>query len=284
MIKKYNVLKTWGILFLGFSLMLTACQKLDRPEMGELVLDPPPPPLTLLNSKSYWHFNGNARDTGEFRLATTTSGVSFVQGVTEGEAAEFGSNGYIVARTLPDALKNPGSLSVAFWMNGKGPVQGGAQGLFAISNSTQFWGNFEMFLENLNNGAEAFLKIHMLNSGAAGGIGENWIEVKIPNALNKWTHIAVTYNAANSQITVYADGQPTSVNNKVLNNGAYGPLKFANASGLVIGSFAFQTSPSLTNHGPESWAKSFAGAIDQLRIFTEALTPAQVTNLYTNKL
>ena len=281
---KKNILPAIFAISFGFSLAMMSCQKMDRPDMGELILDPPPPPLTILNSKSYWHFNGNARDTGEFRLATTTKNVSFVPGVTEGQAVQIGTDGYVVANSLPDGLKNPGSLTVAFWMNVKGPIQGGAQGLFAISNSKQFWGNFEMFLENLNNGSEAFLKIHMLNSGVAGGIGENWIEVKIPGALDKWTHIAVTYNASNSQITVFADGQPTSINQRVLNSGTYGPLKFADATGLVIGSFAFQTTPSLTNHGPETWAKSFNGAMDQFRIFTEALTPAQITNLFTNKL
>jgi hypothetical protein len=269
---------------IAFGSGFSSCQKLDRPKLGEIIQDPPPPPLTLLNSKSYWHFNESIRDTGEFRLVTTANNIAYVQGVTEGQAAQIGPDGYLLVTNVNDGLKSPGSLTVAFWMKGVGPVQGGAQGLFAISNSTQFWGNFEMFLENLNNGAEAFLKIHMLNSGAPGGVGEEWTEVKIPNALNKWTHIAVTYNAANSQLTIFADGQPTAINQKVLSGGNYGPLKFANVSGLVLGSFAFQTNPKLTNHGPETWAKSFNGALDQVRIFTSALTPAEVNNLFTNKL
>jgi hypothetical protein len=269
---------------IAFGSGFSSCQKLDRPKLGEIIQDPPPPPLTLLNSKSYWHFNESIRDTGEFRLVTTANNIAYVQGVTEGQAAQIGPDGYLLVTNVNDGLKSPGSLTVAFWMKGVGPVQGGAQGLFAISNSTQFWGNFEMFLENLNNGAEAFLKIHMLNSGAPGGVGEEWTEVKIPNALNKWSHIAVTYNAANSQLTIFADGQPTAINQKVLSGGNYGPLKFANVSGLVLGSFAFQTNPKLTNHGPETWAKSFNGALDQVRIFTSALTPAEVNNLFTNKL
>jgi hypothetical protein len=268
----------------AFSMGLSSCQKLDRPELGEIIQDPPPPPLTLLNSKSYWHFNESTRDTGEFRLVTTANNIAYVQGVTEGQAAQIGPDGYLLVTNVPNGLKSPGSLTVAFWMKGVGPVQGGAQGLFALANSTQFWGNFEMFLENLDNGAEAFLKLHMLNSGAPNGVGEEWTEVKIPNALNKWTHIAITYNAANSQLTIFADGQPTGINQKVLSGGNYGPLQFANVSGLVLGSFAFQTNPKLTNHGPEPWAKSFNGALDQVRIFTTALTPAEVNNLFTNKL
>lgn len=283
-------MKSTKIILFGFSLvimfglLLTACQKLDRPALGELILDPPPPPLTILDSKSYWYFNGDTRDTGELRLPTSATSISFVPGVTEGEAAQVGPGGYMVVRNVPDALKSPGSFSIAFWMKGVGPVTGGAQGLFAISKSTEFWGNFEVFLENLDNGSEAFIKIHMYNAGVASGNGEEWTEVKIPGALDKWTHIAITYSAATSELTVYADGAPTTVNKKVLGGGNYGPLVWENVTGLVLGSFAFQVSPTLANHGAEGWAKSFNGALDQFRIFTKALTPAEVANLHTNKL
>lgn len=271
-----------------FGMIITSCQKLDRPELKELILDPPPPPLTILNSKSYWHFDGNARDTGEYRLETTTKNVSFVSGVTEGQAAQIGADGYLSISSVNDGLKAPGSFTVAFWMNGAaGPVQGGAQGLFAISNSTQFWGNFEIFLENYNDPADAnavFMKMHLLNANVTGG-GEEWIQddnVKIKNVLGKWTHIAITYNAASSTFSVYKDG--TLATSKVLGGGSYGDLKFDNVTGMVLGSFAFQTTPSFTNHGPEPWAKSFNGALDQFRIFTVALSAAEVNNLFTNKL
>ena len=270
---------------LGFSLVITSCQKLDRPPLGEIIKDPLPPPLVISDSKSYWHFDGNERDTGEYRLVTTVNNISYVPGVTSvpgvtgGQAAQIGPGGYLVVRNIPDALKSPGSLTVAFWMKGVGPVQGGAQGLFAISNSKEFWGNFEMFLENLNNGSEAELRIFTRHKNIAGDV---LTIVKIPGALNKWTHIAVTYNGTTSELTIFADGQPTAVNKKVL--AGYGALAWNDVTGLVIGSFAFQTAPSLTNHGPEGWARSFNGALDQFRIFTKALTPAEVTNLFTNKL
>lgn len=288
--KSYKLIQVSLFMAIVFCLGISACQKLDRPAFGEIIPDPLPPPLQILDSKSYWHFDGNARDTGAYKLTVAQKSVSFVAGVTvvpdvtAGEAAQIGAGGYLVATNLPNELKAPGSFTVAFWMKGVGPVQGGAQGLFAISNSKQFWGNFEMFLENLNNGSEAFIKLHMYNKNASNGIGEEWTEVKIPGALDKWTHIAVTYDAATSQLTVFADGQPTSVNNKILGGGNYGTLAWDDVTGLVLGSFAFQVSPTLASHGAETWAKSFNGALDQFRIFTKALTPAEVANLYSNKL
>ena len=188
--------------------VLGACQKLERPVLKELILDPPPPPYSIL--KSYWSFDTNLRDTGQYRAVTTATNVTLVPGIS-GQAAKIGAEGYLLVSAVNDSLKTPGSLTVAFWMNGVGPVVGGAQGLFAIGNSAEFWGNFEMFLENNDNGAEAFLKIHMYNYGVASGNGEEWNELKLPNTLNKWSHIAVTYNAATSQIVLYKDGQATAL-------------------------------------------------------------------------
>ncbi len=270
-----------------FGLAITSCQKLDRPKLKELILDPPPPPYSTL--KSYWTLDGTTRDTGQYRAPTDSKNITFVPGIA-GQAAKVGADGYMAVPLVNDSLKTPGSITIAFWMNGTtGPVQGGAQGVFAISNSTQFWGNLEIFLENYVDATDpnaVYMKIHMFNASVTGG-GEQWLQddnVKLKNVLGKWTHIALTYNAATSMITLYKDGVATGINNLVLGGGTYGNLKFDNVTGIVLGSFAFQTSPSFTNHGPEGWAKSFDGALDNFRIYNVALSPAEVNNLYTNKL
>ena len=200
-----------------FGWMISACQKLHRPELGEILRDPDPPAYNPL--KSYFQFENNPNDEGESKLTATTKNITYVAGIS-GQAAKIGADGYILYKAvgdtvrypnefvgLPvDTLRNLGSFTLSFWMNGVGPVQGGAQGLFAISHKTQFWGNLEVFLENWNNAAdpsEAFLKIHMFNAGVASGNGEEWNELKIPGILNKWSHIAITYDAATSQFSVF---------------------------------------------------------------------------------
>ena len=294
---KLNRMIWCAVTLIAFSLVFTACQKLDRPELGELVLDPDPPPYEPL--KSFWSFEGNATDAGESKLTPVTSNVSYVAGVT-GQAVKIGDKGYILYKAndtvrhangfvglSADTLRNLGSFTVSFWMNVPGPIQGGAQGVFAISHKTQFWGNLEVFLENWNNAAdpsEVFLKVHMFNAGVATGNGEQWNEVKIPGVLGKWSHIALVYDGATSQFSIFANGTPaTGFDKKVLAGGNYGKIKFNEFNGLVLGSFAFQTAPSLTNHGPEDWAKSLNGSLDQFRIYNKALTAAEVTNLYTTK-
>ena len=280
------------ILVLG--VVMISCQKLDRPKLTNIILDPEPPPYNAL--KSFWAFENNANDEGESKLTATASNVTYAPGIA-GQGIKFGTNGYVMLKAagdtvrypnefvgLPiDTLRNLGSFSLAFWMNGPGPVQGGAQGLFAMSNSKEFWGNLELFLENLNEGSTAFLKVHMFNAGVASGNGEEWTEVKIPNALNKWTHIAVTYDAGSSKLSIFADGQPTGVANKVLGGGNYGKVKFNDFNGISLGTFAFQTTPTMASHGAETWARSFAGTLDQFRIYNKALSAAEINELVTQK-
>jgi Concanavalin A-like lectin/glucanases superfamily len=285
------------ITLVTFSMVFNACQKMERPELGELVLDPDPPPYEPL--KSFWAFEGNANDAGENKLTPVSSNVSYVAGVT-GQAVKIGDKGYIAFKGMDtvrypngfvglsaDTLRNLGSFTYSFWMNVPGPVQGGAQGVFAISHKTQFWGNMEVFLENWSNAAdpsEVFLKVHMFNAGVASGNGEQWNEVKIPGVLNKWSHIAIVYDGATSQFSIYANGTVVpGFDKKVLAGGAYNKIKYNDFNGMVLGSFAFQTNPSMTNHGPEDWAKSLNGSLDQFRLYNKALTAAEIQTLYTTK-
>lgn len=269
------------LLIVCSALIITSCQKLERPALGSYPQDPPPPPYSTL--KSIWSFENNLGDSGQDRSSAVGKNTSFVTGIN-GQAVKIGDGGYVLINDISDSIKNAGSFTIAFWMNGAGPVTGGAQGLFAISEKSQFWGNLEVFLENNDNGDEGFLKIHMLNANSATAPGEEWSEVKIPGLLNKWSHIAITYDSLTSKLNVYANGEATAIADKVLGGGSYGPVKFGNVGGMVLGSFAFQTSPSLTNHGPEEWAKSFNGALDQFRIYKTALSASEVNALFTGKL
>src|SRR6478609_7196177 len=184
-----------------------SCQKMDRPEMGEIIQDPEPPPYNPL--KSFWSFEDNTDDAGENGLTEETKNVTYITGAN-GKAINFGADGYMLMSavgdtvtfpngyvSLPyDTLANPGSISFSFWMNVPGPVNTGAQGVFSMSNGKEFWGSFDMFLENYENAAdptEAYIKFHMYNANAPSDQNEQWSELKVPNVLSKWTHIGITY-------------------------------------------------------------------------------------------
>lgn len=271
-----------------------SCQKMYRPELGELILDPEPPPYEPL--KSYFQFEGNLADDGEMDLSGTSVNTSYVEGV-KGQALKFGTGGYLLLPVVGDTVRYPnefvglpadsvvslGSFTVAFWTNVAGPVEGGAQGAFSISKKTTFWGNLDIFFENNNAPDEAFLKVHLYNTNAPNGVGEEWAEVRIPGALNKWTHYAVTYEASSSSLSIYADGTPTAIHNRILAGGNYGRIAFSDFNGMVIGNHHFQTTPSLTNHGPQSWASELKGPIDNFRLYNRALSTAELAALVAAK-
>jgi hypothetical protein len=258
---------------LGFG--ITSCQKMERPALV-IIPDPPPPPYNPL--KSYFAFENNVVDSGELKLTATASNVTYAAGVS-GQAMQGAANSYVLLSTPGDTLKNLGSYTISFWMN-SGPATN-ATGIFAISNTKEFWGNLEIFLEGYSvDATTAFLKVHMFNKNAADK--ENWAEVKIPNVFGKWSHIAITYDGATSTFKIFGNG--ATVVNSVLKNGAYGPIAFADAGGAVIGAMQFMTTPSLTtNHGAEPWARNFSGSLDQFRIYNKALSDAEVTTLFTTK-
>jgi hypothetical protein len=256
------------------SIAFTSCQKLDRPELGELILDPPPPPYDPL--KDFWEFEGNVGDSGQSKLPTESKGISYAAGAS-GQAVKMDApDSWVMVKQAGDTIKNLGSFTIAYWMNGPSPV-GTAQGVFGIGNSKAFWGNVEMYLETWNNGSEAYLKINVNNNGA-----ELFSEIKVPNLLDKWSHLALVYDGTTSKLTLYVDGQPhPDINGKTW--GAGGKIKFNDLTGIAIGNFTFETTPTLGSHGGEPWGEAFHGLLDQVRIYNEPLTASQIQQLVTDK-
>ena len=295
----FNHIRTAVFAALGFTLAMSSCQKEDRPKMGEIQYDPEPPAYSPL--KSWWAFENNVNDASESKLTGVARNVTYGAGIT-GQAAMFNKNGYVQTLvnsdttrqtngfvTIPkDTLSNPGSFSVAFWMNSPTVVQGGAQTVFAIADKSRFWGHFQIFLENYDNIATPNaiqMKIHLYNDNVTTG-QEQWVDVQpamtFANATGSWMHIAVSYDAATSSISLYRNGVVTGVNNRVLNGGNYGRMKFNTFGGIVWGTWPNLTVPSMTT-GNETWPAGYQGGLDQARIYTKALTAAEVTELYNSK-
>ena len=258
-----------------FSLGIISCQKLDRPELV-IIPDPPPPPYNPL--KTFLAFENGIIDSGENKLAGAASNLTYAAGIS-GQGMQGAANGYLLVAAPGDTLKNLGSYTVSFWMNSPPAVN--ATGIFAISNTKEFWGNLELFLEGYSvDATTAFLKVHMVNKNVTDK--ESWTEIKIPNVFGKWSHIGVSYDGTTSTIKIYSNG--VSVLTSVIKSGTYGPLAFADAGGMVVGAMQFMTVPSLTtSHGAEPWARNFTGILDQFRIYNKALSDAELMVLYTTK-
>lgn len=203
------------------------------------------------------------------------------------------------------------SFTIAFWMNSAGTVdpavagQGkGAQGIFSIVRPTEFWGGLNVFLENPDSAFPDRLRLKILLEN--GRTGVDWREqgpiMNIDNSKNKWIHVVFTYDSKTSTLRAYKDGDlaanlssfayaPAGGSQgvaKLYANGTngqdspgYGDFQMVGTNGKVLfGNHQFQTTPPLNNGGPQGWATSYAGMLDEFRIYNIALPSADVAALY----
>lgn len=228
------------------------------------------------NLVAYWAFNGGLADSAG-GLTGTNTGTTFTAG-KKGQALQVGGSNYYVFNNPGTVLPNLRAFTVTFWMNAPQNTSY-AYGIFSLNNPADFWGSLDIYLDNGSSADTAQFRVHMNN----GGVGQ-FPGFKLGGAWNKWVHIAITYDSsttASTNFVVYANG--TSVYSTLLKNGSanYGPLHFPGPTKMVIGTWQFQTNPSLTNAATsQGWAGSFGGALDEFRIYNKALKASDVSALF----
>jgi len=218
----------------------------------------------------YWAFDGSLIDSVSGQLAIGTN-TSFGTG-TKQQALQTGATGYALF-TPGTAITGMHSYTISYWVNA--PVNAnGIAGTVNFSNNSNFWGNIDQFFENGSSAAAATFKVHVTN----GNGNEHWVvKTGIPNAFNKWTHMATSFDSATKTFKFYVNG--SEVASEV--DAAFGNLQFANYGKLVFGTVQFMTTPSLTSsHGAEGWAGFLNGLMDEVKIYKKALTSDEVLALY----
>jgi len=140
-------------------------------------------------------------------------------------------------------------------------------------------------------------KLHMNNANGV-PFAAYFLQAKVPNAINIWTHMVITYDAASSVLNIYQNGAAIGVNGVAGTKGfvvgptipgsdptktpvtPYGALQFPTTA-AVLGTWQFQTNPSLTTSATaQSWAESYTGLLDNFRIYNKALSGTEVSALY----
>ena len=164
-------------------------------------------------------------------------------------------------------------MTVAFWMNTTQDTLG-TQELVDFVDSNQFWSNLDMFLDGQTSSGCVF-KIHCYGSA---GTQEAWLTSwNLTSPWGVWTHIALTYDATSNTFTFYVNG--TQIGTTTQAN--FGNLNFSNFPAIVFGTSQFETTPSLTSGATsQSWASYVLGVMDELRIYSTALSGTEVRSLY----
>lgn len=232
------------------------------------------------NLVAYWSFNGTLADSVS-NLTGTNNGTTFVAGV-KGQALQIGDSNYYLLNNPPAAITDLKAYTIAFWMNAPQNTKYG-YGIFSLNNPNDFWGSLDIYLDNGSTPDTAQFKVHMNNANAKNS--GQFKGFKLPGAWGQWVHMAITYDSStttsSSNFNIYANG--TSVYSDLLKDTTnnYGQLKFPGPTAMVIGTWQFQTNPSLTTAATkQDWAGSFGGAIDEFRIYNKALKANDVSALF----
>lgn len=225
--------------------------------------------IATTNLVAYYPFNGSAIDSVSNTTGTAT-GIGYSAGI-KGQALQGALNGYIVG-TPAASVGSLTSFTVTEWFKTPAPSTG-VIGLFSLANTTNFWGNIEFFIENGSTNDAGKLRIHVFN-----GVDDRTLEINnAVNLFDKWNSMAVTYNQANSTVSVYLNGSLLKAGTL---DGLAGPLALKNVGKFVFGTVQFMTNPSQTSsHGSESWASFLTGQLDEVRVYNKALTIDEISAL-----
>ena len=213
--------------------------------------------------------NGSYIDSVSKVVGTGTN-TSFTGGF-KGQALQGALNGYVLS-DASNAIKNMQSFTITEWVNTP-PPSTGIIGIFTLANTTKFWGNIEIFFENGSTNSNGKIRVHVNKNGT-----DNTYAVDgLSNLFDKWTNIAVAYEATSSTFRLFVNG--TQVNSGTVNN-LSGPLSFSDVGKLVFGTTQFQTTPSQTSAtSSQPWASFLTGKIDEVRVYNKALTESDMQAL-----
>lgn len=256
--------------------LVTSCQKFDRPPLGDYKKDPPGAGTDL---KLYMAFDGTEVDSIRAMFGVPKN-ITYVNGIS-GKAMKGATNGWIEYPS-PSLAANIKAFSVSLWINTQ-KHDGGAQNVFMIPNSTDFWGNMFMLIEGNNSTTDnsMLIKFHF---------GGQWIEFtganRFPDMYGAWKHIVFTYDPTTSKFFAYLNGSklnlPASITDRKKGGNPLGSdFTFKGVSKFIIGGYQQHLGIS---GSPDSWMLPYTGLLDQFRIYGKALSDAEVSALHASKL
>ncbi|TWI80308.1 concanavalin A-like lectin/glucanase superfamily protein [Lacibacter cauensis] len=271
---------------LAAMLLLSACQKMNRPGLGNYPKDTNPPGGAL---KFYVAFDGtttnplmNAVDSIRANFASDNP-LASIAGVN-GKAVQGENKKFIKYAKPNDWADLSRSFTISAWFKRNGQTKNntgtnGPEYIMSFKASTGHWSGSSLlvFLEGDNAAGQVKVMV-------ADKTGDNWFTWENSNAStipglldNNWHHMVLTYNSSNSTMTLYIDGV---ANSKTRTWGTHGAVVF---DAEKITEVRIGAGPG-TGYDTDDWLSStFKGGIDQVRMYSTVLTQAEITALFTGK-
>lgn len=282
-INKSILKKSFGIALISFAFM--GCQEMDRPALGDYPVDANAPGGPL---KFYVAFDGttdnplmNAVDSVRANFPSDNP-LSTIEGISGG--AVKGENYKYIKYAQPnDFAVTAGSFTIAFWEK-KGEFK--TEHIFSLPAVNDYhWTGSSMFLLLEGSEIEPIAKLFVKDS--KGDKFFEWVPWGPTGAVpgiydGNWHHLAFAYDATTSIMTLYVDGVKGTTS-EWSGHGAIS-LEPSKITSLKIGAGPQEFSQEEMNNGADDWLKnSWTGSLDQFRMYSTALTAAEVSTLYTKK-
>jgi hypothetical protein len=234
-------------------------------------------------------FDGNVNDTKNGLTGGSGTNVTYATGI-KGQAYK-GSTSTFISYASAAAVVNVKSVTFSMWIKTE-PHTGGAQSLFMLPKTTDFWGNIFSLIEGTGPATTMLIKNH-LQKDVTPSIpwSGQWIEHTganlLTNMFGTWKHLVWTYNASSSTYSMYINGKkldlPAGMSKRYTKSPdeggvGYGDLANSASSKFIIG--GFQQHLGAPWGAADGWMLNYTGLMDEFRIYNAALTDNEVISLY----
>jgi len=270
---------------LSIVLIFSACQKMDRPALGAYAKDANAPggPLAF-----YVAFDGTTKNplmnaVDSIRAAFAADNPLKSQDGIKGKAIQGEPNKYIRYAKPNDWAKNAKSFTLSFWYKKDGQTKNnkgtnGPEYIMSFPSSNGHWSGANLFLMLEGNNTLCAIKFMIADQSGS----DNWFtwenENQIPGLLdNQWHHMALVYNTSTSAMSLYVDSKLNPLAR------AWGTHGNINIDDTKISEMRVGRGPANGDDNDDWLASSWKGGIDQIRMYTTALSGAEVSGLYINK-
>lgn len=234
-------------------------------------------------------FENNVNDSKSGLVGGMSTGSTFEAGA-KGMAYKGSTSAFVSYTDVNDKIKNLKSITQSMWIK-TSQHDGGAQCVFMLPKTTDFWGNIFVLIEGSTDG-KMLLKFHIQKDVVpsipwAGQFIETGGTNRLEGMYDKWKHLVWSYDGSTSTFALYVDGVkvplPDSITKRYSNDPAQGGqplgnLSNSNVSKFVIGGFQQHLGSPWGN--PDGWMLKYTGLMDEFRIYDTALTSGQVDALY----
>lgn len=285
---KLNKITVGSFLVAAACIGAVGCQKMEQPALGAYAVDANTPggPLNF-----YAAFDGTSSDpllnaVDSIRATFPTDNPLTMADGISGKSLQ-GENKKFVPYVKPnDWAVQAKSFTISFWEKRDGQTKNnagtnGPEYIFSFKGTSGYshWSGASMLVFMEGNNAAGAVKVMIVDKTMA----DNWFTWEGGNTIaglldNQWHHISLVYDATTSTMTLYKDGL-ANANTRTWTG--HGPINIDNGT---IGQFRVGSGPG-TNIDTDDWLSStWKGNIDQLRLYSKAMTAAEVKTLFDRKM